>query len=191
MNQEVTHKQTLWDKVAEGLTRNKRTEVDNERIERILHGGSLFGFTIIDLFIFLSAILALIFLQLQPYLIPYLEGTMGRTSSTTPTYEEKVRRISSPSSRLKTSSPSAEIIIETEETTKSSKLNENIKIGEKVVCSTNRPELCTLECIVNPPFICGSDGKSYCSECQACAARIEWYVYQNEKCPELLPNESL
>ena len=157
----------------------------------MLQGGFLFGFSVSDIFIFLSSLLALVFLQLQPYLIPYLEGTLGIEPSTTSTYESAIKRTGTPSSRLKTSSPSAEIIIETEETTKSSELNENIMIGKKVVCSTNRPELCTLECIVNPPYICGSDGKSYCSECQACAANVGWYVYQNEKCLELLLDESI
>jgi len=54
---------------------------------------------------------------------------------------------------------------------------------EKTFCEEPRPQFCTMECIVNPPYICGSDGKSYCSECQACAdPDIEWYMIQDEPC---------
>lgn len=56
-------------------------------------------------------------------------------------------------------------------------------VGERVFCEDPRPQFCTMECIVNPPYICGSDGKSYCSECQACAdPDVEWYVIQDEPC---------
>ncbi len=55
--------------------------------------------------------------------------------------------------------------------------------GEKVFCKEPRPEVCTMECITNPPYICGSDGKSYCTECQACAnSKVEWYVIQDQPC---------
>ncbi len=54
---------------------------------------------------------------------------------------------------------------------------------ERFFCQDPRPEICTMECITNPPYICGSDGKSYCSECQACAnPGIEWYVIQDLPC---------
>jgi len=56
-------------------------------------------------------------------------------------------------------------------------------VGEKVFCQEPRPEVCTMECIQNPPYICGSDGKSYCSTCQACSnQKVEWYVIQDEPC---------
>ena len=56
-------------------------------------------------------------------------------------------------------------------------------VGEKVYCKEPRPEVCTMECIVNPPYICGSDGKSYCTGCQACSKpEVEWYVIQDELC---------
>lgn len=55
--------------------------------------------------------------------------------------------------------------------------------GQKVFCKEPRPEVCTMECIVNPPYICGSDGKSYCSTCQACSnPSVEWYIIQDVPC---------
>lgn len=56
-------------------------------------------------------------------------------------------------------------------------------LGEKVFCKEPRPEVCTMECILNPPYICGSNGKSYCSVCQACSnSAVEWYVIQDKPC---------
>lgn len=53
----------------------------------------------------------------------------------------------------------------------------------KVTCTSPRPEVCTEECIINPPYICGSDGKSYCTICQACAnENVEWYISQDTSC---------
>lgn len=58
-----------------------------------------------------------------------------------------------------------------------------IPLDGKTFCQDPRPQFCTMECIVNPPYICGSDGKSYCTECQACAnPEVEWYVTQDEPC---------
>ena len=55
--------------------------------------------------------------------------------------------------------------------------------GEKVFCKEPRPEICTMECIVNPPYICGSDGKSHCTVCQACSdPKVEWYIIQDKPC---------
>ncbi|MDO8551463.1 MAG: PsbP-related protein [bacterium] len=58
------------------------------------------------------------------------------------------------------------------------------KTGEqKVFCTEPRSEVCTMECITNPPYLCGSDGKSYCSSCRACSNKsIEWYVIQQGAC---------
>jgi len=54
--------------------------------------------------------------------------------------------------------------------------------SEKVFCKV-RPEVCTMECIQNPPYICGSDGKSYCNVCGACAdPDVEWYMIQDKPC---------
>lgn len=61
------------------------------------------------------------------------------------------------------------------------KFNEENKIS----CVSPRPEVCTEECIANPPFICGSDGKSYCTTCQACANKnVEWYEIKETSCEE-------
>lgn len=58
-------------------------------------------------------------------------------------------------------------------------LNEETKVN----CTSPRPEVCTEECIVNPPYVCGSDGKSYCTTCQACSnTNVEWYVTQDTAC---------
>lgn len=55
--------------------------------------------------------------------------------------------------------------------------------GEKVFCEDPRPEVCTMECIANPPYICGSNDKSYCSVCAACTDWVvDWYVVQDEPC---------
>lgn len=59
---------------------------------------------------------------------------------------------------------------------------------EKVDCTNPRPEVCTMECAVPPPYICGSDGKSYCSSCQACSNKnIDWYVIRSTSCDEGFP----
>ena len=56
-------------------------------------------------------------------------------------------------------------------------------VFNKVFCKEPRPQICTMECIINPPYICGSDGKSYCSTCQACSnPKVEWYVIQDKPC---------
>jgi hypothetical protein len=60
---------------------------------------------------------------------------------------------------------------------------ENNSIGKRVYCQDPRPRICTMECIVSPPYICGSDGKSYCTSCQACSnPDIDWYVVQDQHC---------
>jgi len=62
-------------------------------------------------------------------------------------------------------------------------LEEKESVGEKVFCQDPRPEVCTMECITNPPYICGSDGKSYCNVCGACAdPEVEWYIVQDTPC---------
>jgi len=50
-------------------------------------------------------------------------------------------------------------------------------------CKDPRPEVCTMECIQNPPYICGSDSKSYCSVCQACSnPEVAWYEMRTTPC---------
>lgn len=62
---------------------------------------------------------------------------------------------------------------------------------EKTYCKSPRPEVCTLECLLPPPYLCGSNGKSYCSACEACSdTNVDWHQFQNEPCTDVtsLPN---
>ena len=55
--------------------------------------------------------------------------------------------------------------------------------SEVVTCTSPRPKYCTKECLTNPPYLCGSNGKSYCSSCQACAdTEVDWYRTQDNPC---------
>lgn len=56
---------------------------------------------------------------------------------------------------------------------------------ELVYCNDPRPEVCTMECIENPPYICGSNGENYCSTCQACSNKsVIWYEIKSSSCRE-------
>jgi len=56
----------------------------------------------------------------------------------------------------------------------------------RVYCQDPRPEVCTMECIQNPPYLCGSNGKSYCSVCQACSNKnVGWYETKTIPCGEV------
>lgn len=64
--------------------------------------------------------------------------------------------------------------------------------SQKILCREPRPEVCTMECLQNPPYLCGSDGKAYCSGCQACAYReVDWYLLQNKPCEDIAPRKCL
>lgn len=76
MVQEQKQRKTLAEHLWGRIELDKLPKVDNEKVEKLLKGGYLFGFTASDLLIILSAILTLFFLQIQPYLIPYLEGRL-------------------------------------------------------------------------------------------------------------------
>lgn len=57
--------------------------------------------------------------------------------------------------------------------------------SQKTYCKSLRPEACTEECLLPPPYLCGSNGKSYCTKCQACAdEQVEWYQFQDEPCAD-------
>lgn len=92
--------------------------VDNERIMRIMKGGFIFGFTASDLFIFLAALLTLVFLQLEPYIIPYLEGrtatagsVQGSAQPVSPTWEPAPPATGSPTlSQESTDTPQQQAI---------------------------------------------------------------------------------
>ncbi len=52
----------------------------------------------------------------------------------------------------------------------------------KTQCKSPRPQICTQECINPPPYLCGSNSKSYCSVCQACAdPKVDWYSFQEKE----------
>ena len=56
---------------------------------------------------------------------------------------------------------------------------------QKTYCKSPRPQACTEECLLPPPYLCGSNGKSYCTKCQACAdKKVEWYQFQDEPCTD-------
>lgn len=60
-------------------------------------------------------------------------------------------------------------------------INEN-----KIFCQDPRPEICTEECLLPPPYLCGSNGKSYCTSCQTCAdSEVDWYRMQDNPCSSL------
>ena len=55
----------------------------------------------------------------------------------------------------------------------------------KVDCKDPRQTTCTstLECMMHPPYICGSDSKSYCTVCEACSNKeVAWYEMKNSPC---------
>jgi hypothetical protein len=55
--------------------------------------------------------------------------------------------------------------------------------GQRVNCPATRAHVCPMLCIQPPPYICGSNGKSYCSDCQACNnPGVTWYVTQDTPC---------
>lgn len=60
--------------------------------------------------------------------------------------------------------------------------------NDKVYCSDPRPEVCTYECTYPPnqsPYLCGSDGKSYCTVCQACSNKdVIWYETKTSSCED-------
>ena len=181
MNQEKWKKEQAEDKY----------KVDNERIEKLMKGGFLFGFSGSDLFILLAALLTLIFFQLQPYLIPYLEGQLGYEPTTQAARESTSSK--APSTATDSSygrQPAGEQQEDTiKESTESGRGGTPALSGKRIFCPSPRAQVCTLECIIGSPFICGSDGKSHCSVCHACAdPRVEWYIFQDEPCPDFLPS---
>ena len=59
------------------------------------------------------------------------------------------------------------------------------KASGKTDCPINRPRMCTFECTYPPPYLCGSDGKSYCTVCQACSNKnVSWYEMKTSPCED-------
>ena len=136
--------------------------VDNKRIER-LQKGFLFGISLSDLFILLAAVLAVLVLQLGPKAFKYLESSSQQTTGET---------------GLEPSTVPPQTITPPPATDSGEKV-----VSQKVFCN-RRPQVCTQECLIGPPYICGSDGKAKCSPCQACAdPDVDWYVLQSTPCP--------
>ena len=139
MQVEVKKRKQLWEILWGPVTSSKIPKVDNERVEKLLKGGYLFGFTAIDLLIILSSILTIIFLQLKPYLIPYLEGSLGESKEIVEVkrfISDQKEKTSSPSSKQKTSTISANTTINEIESTSSSK-PKNEKSEEQGVCKSH------------------------------------------------------
>lgn len=132
---EVKKRKQLWEILWGPATGANIPKVDNEHVAKLLKGGYIFGFSASDLLIILSAILTLIFLQLQPYLIPYLEGNLDVGSLTIKESKVvdfdsaetesqiifKVEKSASPSSTMLISTSSADLKNTFQESTSSSK----------------------------------------------------------------------
>lgn len=144
-----------------------------------------------DLLVFALAISVFLILQLRPLF-----------SLFKPIENETMTFIDEKSSNQLTPSPTT--LIENPESTDSSEIidlgstgtpssipnnQEQESSADRFACPLPKPEVCTMECIVNPPFICGSNGKSYCNNCIACSdPEVDWYVVQTEPCSDLLPS---
>lgn len=58
--------------------------------------------------------------------------------------------------------------------------------NQKTYCQLPRPEVCTMECLLPPPYLCGSNRKSYCTACQACSdSNVDWHQFQDEPCADI------
>jgi hypothetical protein len=63
--------------------------------------------------------------------------------------------------------------------------NQGSLTGQHINCPATRSQtqMCPLMCAKPPPYLCGSDGQSYCSACHACRnAGVSWYVMQDTPC---------
>lgn len=193
MNQEKD--QNNFKKVGESI-RDKPVDLkpDLEKISR-LEKGFLFSISASDLLIIFAAILTIAFMQAGPKINSLLDFK----------YQSQISKNipSDPTDNLPTpftSTESSDLIDRqipeatkegdnqaTQSTKNSSEFNEKPK-EEKVNCKLPRPEICTLECIIPPPYICGSDAKQYCTSCQACSnSQVEWYSVQPEPCTDITP----
>ncbi len=56
-----------------------------------------------------------------------------------------------------------------------------------VNCSANsRQQICSMMCSKPPPYVCGSNGRSYCTACQACQeSSVLWYWISNTPCASI------
>lgn len=157
------------------------SRVDNERIKK-LEKGFLFGFSAIDLFLLLAALLAVGFMQFGSGIYPLLESTLDKRESIPTRNQPLLQPTHQPEISTKSGEEVGNMVEGSEESAAGTR-------EERLLCESTRPQVCTQECIVGPPFICGSDGISYCSPCQACAnPQVEWYLIQDEPCPDIFPN---
>ncbi len=144
-----------------------------------------------DLLILVGSVIILVFLQFKSLWSDKID-TGDQIQGLQKQTEVRNQNQKQPTFPLVSSQESTHSSLEEIQNTQSSPsavLNSADKINNnQQYCSSVRPDFCTEECLANPPFICGSDGKSYCTTCKACAnLEVDWYVIQDGLCDNLSP----